>query len=230
MNQISMQKKLAAEYAVDKFVSSNMILGLGTGSTAIFALNRIAERLENGEIENVTGIPSSRKTEEISKKLGIPITTLNEHKNIDVTIDGADEVDPDMNLIKGGGGALLREKIIAQASEKEVIIVDESKLSSKLGANWPVPIEVIPFGWKSHADFFSINAGTPFLRLTDSGEPFTTDHGNYIVDVNFGIIEDVASLSKLLESRVGIVEHGLFINLATDLVVANEQGIRHTTK
>ena len=230
MDKISQLKKSASEYAVNNFLHSNMILGLGSGSTAIFALYRIAERLESKEIENIKGIPSSSQIKNKAKYLGIPLTTLNQHPIIDVTIDGADEVDPDLNLIKGGGGALLREKIIAQASTREVIVVDDSKLSDVLGTNWPVPVEVIPFGWETQVDFLNSIGGDPVLRLSDSEAPFIPDHGNYILNVNFGKIEDVASISELLKNRTGIVDHGLFLNLATDLIVASEKGIQHTSK
>jgi ribose 5-phosphate isomerase A len=230
MNAISHLKKSAAEFAVNEFVRSNMIVGLGTGSTAIFALYKIAELLKQGILKNVKGIPSSNQIEMEAKSLGIPLTDLNEHQIIDVTIDGADEVDPDMNLIKGGGGALLREKIIAQASKREIIVVDDKKLSEKLGTKWPVPIEVIPFGWESQAEFVKSIGANPSLRKIDSGMPFTTDQGNYILDLHIGPINNLISFTETLNSRAGIVEHGLFINIATDLVIASEQDIQHKTK
>lgn len=223
-------KKAAAEFAVNKFIHSDMIVGLGTGTTAIFGLSRIGELLQQGKIKNIKGIPSSLQIESEAQRLGIPLTDFKEHTIIDVTIDGADEVDPDMNLIKGGGGALLREKIIAQASKREIIVVDESKLTDKLGTNWPVPVEVIPFGWESHDNFFAAMGAKPILRLTDSGIPFTTDEGNFIIDLHLGGIANVNSLAEDLKSRAGIVEHGLFINIATDLIVASEDGIEHITK
>ena len=155
MKDIAHIKKSAAEYAVNEFVHSNTIIGLGSGSTAIFALNNIKELLQEGKLKNIKGIPSSIQIESKAKRMGIPLVDLNEYTTIDVTIDGADEVDPKMNVIKGGGGALLREKIIAQASKREIIVVDDSKLSDKLGRKWPVPVEVIPFGWESHDTFLS---------------------------------------------------------------------------
>jgi len=230
MKDISHLKKIAAEFAVNEFVDSDMIIGLGTGSTAIYAIQKIAELLQQGKFKNIKGIPSSEKTKREANKLYIPITTLNTHKTIDLTIDGADEVDPDMNLIKGGGGALLREKIIAQESNKVVIVVDESKTSETLGTNWPVPIEVIPFGWESQIVFIKSIGANPKLRLSESGKPFVTDQGNFIIDSYFGPIPNLITLSEILNSRAGIIEHGLFIDMATDLVVASDQGIKHISK
>jgi len=230
MNEKNQQKKAAAEYAVNKFIHSEMIVGLGTGSTAYFALLKISELLRLGKLKNIKGIPSSLYIESEAKELGIPITDFKDHPTIDITIDGADEVDPDMNLIKGGGGALLREKIIAQASKREIIVVDESKLSDRLGKKWPVPVEVIPFGWESHEFFFKSLGGKPVLRLTESKTPYTTDGGNFIIDLHIGEINNLKVLATKLESRAGIIGHGLFINIATDLIVANEQGIQHISK
>ena len=141
-------KKQAGEFAVN-FIQSGMIVGLGEGSTAIWAIRKIAQELQNGTLQNILGIPCSKNVERIAQALGIPLTTLDTHPVIDLTIDGADEVDPQFNLIKGGGGALLREKIVAQATQREVIVVDENKLSKLLGTVWAVPIEVLPFGWPS---------------------------------------------------------------------------------
>jgi ribose 5-phosphate isomerase A len=231
MKEVTQLKKSAAEFAVTKFIRSDMIIGLGTGSTAIFALYKISELLKQGELKNLKGIASSLQIESEAKRLEIPISNFDDHSTIDVTIDGADEVDPELNLIKGGGGALLREKIIAQASKREIIVIDESKRSEKLGTKWPVPVEVIPFGWETHEQFFkSIGAKKSILRLSDSGIPFTTDEGNFIMDLYFGIIENVNSLAGKLKSRAGIVEHGLFIDIATDLVVASEKGVQYLSK
>ena len=151
-------------------------------------------------------------------------------RDIDVTIDGADEVDPDLNLIKGGGGALLHEKIVAQASRREVIVVDDAKLSPRLGTHWAVPVEVIPFLWQSQARFLESLGARVTLRAGPEGRPFTTDEGNLILDCAFGPIAEVAELAALLNGRTGIVEHGLFIHLATDVIVAGQAGIRHLTR
>ena len=202
-------KQQAGEYAAD-FIDSGMVIGLGTGSTAIFATRRIAQRLCNGDLRAIVALPTSLATEAAATELGIPLTTLATHPRIDITIDGADEVDPDFNLIKGGGGAHLREKIIAQATERLVIVVDESKLSPQLGTNWPVPVEVIPFNWQSQAAYLRALGAAPALRLAGD-RPFHTDQGNIILDCDFGPIADPAALDTALNSRAGIVEHGLFI-------------------
>jgi ribose 5-phosphate isomerase A len=159
--------------------------------------------------------------------LGIPLTSLEDHPVIDLTIDGADEVDDQMNLIKGGGGALLREKVVACASKREMIIVDESKLSEKLGTRFALPVEVVPFAWTIEKRFIESLGATVTLRSPDS--PFVTDQGNFILDCRFSYIDDAHQLTRLLNDRAGIVEHGLFIDLATDLIVANERGVHHLT-
>ena len=218
-------KQKAGWYAVD-FVKSGMVVGLGHGSTAIFAVRCIAQLLQEGRLQDVLGVPCSRHVEAEARRLGIPLTTLDEHPVVDVTIDGADEVDPDLNLIKGGGGALLREKIVAQASRREIIVIDESKLSPALGTHWPVPVEVIPFGWRAQAAYLE-SLGAPTLRLDADGTPFKTNQGNLILDCNFGPIPDPSQLAGRLNERAGIVEHGLFIGLATDVIVAGAEGVRH---
>lgn len=209
------------------FVESGMVVGLGHGSTALVALQKLAERLRAGEVMDIVGIPCSRFIEGEAIKLGVPLTTLDEHPTIHLTLDGADEVDPQLNLIKGGGGALLREKIVAQSSQREIILVDESKLSPALGTHWPVPVEVVPFGWKTQVVFLQSLGARVALREDDDGKPFITDHGNYILDSQFGPLEDPVGLAAKLNARVGIVEHGLFLGLATELIVAGEQGLRH---
>ncbi len=219
-------KRQAAERAVE-FVTSGMVLGLGHGSTAAFAIRRIAQLLAAGELEDVLAVPCSRQVEEEARRLSIPLTTLDDHPVIDLTIDGADEVDPHLNLIKGGGGALLREKIVAQASRREIIVVDEAKLSPVLGTRWPVPVEVAPFGHRSQVDFLRSIGARPVLRQRDDGTPFLTDQQNFILDCHFGLIIEPAALADRLSGRAGIVEHGLFIGLATDLIVAGHKGVRH---
>ncbi len=175
------------------------------------------------------GIPTSQASADEALQVGIPLTTLEEHPVVDLTVDGADEVDPQLNLIKGGGGALLREKIVAQASLREIIIVDDSKLSPALGTNWHIPIEVVTFGWGSQARFLIELGATPRLRLGQDGEPFMTDHGNYILDSQFGPLDDAEALACLLSQRAGIVEHGLFIGLTSEVIVAGADGIRSLT-
>ena len=221
---LSTLKRKAAERAVES-IQSGMILGLGTGSTTRFALDFIGQGIKMGRLKNIVGIPSSLQTENQAKEFGIPLTTFDDHPEIDLTIDGADEVDPQLNLIKGGGGALLREKVLAQASRQNIIIVDESKLSSQLGTHWPVPVEVIPFAWKPEANYLTSLGATVVLRKKQD-VPFTTDQGNFILDCGFGLIPDLKELAMKLNQRAGIVEHGLFLGLATEVIVAGEDGIR----
>jgi len=219
-------KQLAAERAVE-FVESGMVVGLGHGSTSIFAVRRIAQLLHEGQLQDILGVPCSRQAEEEALRLGIPLTTLDEHPVVDVTIDGADEVDPHLDLIKGGGGALLREKIVAQASRREIIVVSEAKLSPALGTHWPVPVEVAPFGWRSQAAYLESLGARVEVRRKNNGTFYKTDQGNLILDCHFGPISDLAQLATRLNERAGIVEHGLFLGLATDVIVAGSQGVRH---
>jgi ribose 5-phosphate isomerase A len=204
-----------------------MVLGLGTGSTTRYALEDIGSRLKTGKLQDILGIPSSLQTEKIAGELGIPLTNFDEHQEIDLTIDGADEVDPELNLIKGGGGALLREKILAQSSRRNVIIVDEYKLSPKLGTHFALPVEVIPFAWKPEANYISSLGGKISLRKNNEGSVYTTDQNNFILDCKFGPISDLKDLALKLSQRAGIVEHGLFLGLATEVIVATENEIRH---
>jgi ribose 5-phosphate isomerase A len=222
-------KQQAAERAVD-YVESGMVIGLGTGSTAIFATRRIARLLRDGRLQGVTGFATSQAVWEEVQRLGIPMLAEDLPCGIDLTIDGADEVDPDMNLIKGGGGALLREKIVAQASRREIIVVDESKLSSRLGSQRVLPVEVLAFGWRSQVRYLESLGARVHVRHNDNGVPFVTDSGNLIMDCDFGPIGDPIDLATHLSGRAGIVEHGLFLGLATDLIVAGREGVRHRTR
>jgi ribose 5-phosphate isomerase A len=231
MSQEQSLKHQAALHAVT-FVQSGMIVGLGHGSTAILAVRRLGELLARGELRDVQGIPCSRHIEDEALRLGIPLTTLDVHPTIDLTIDGADEVDPALNVIKGGGGALLREKIVAQASRREMIIVDESKLSPALGTHWAVPVEVIPFGWRTQASYLESLGARVSVRLSELGsgdgeQPFRTDQGNLIIDCDFGPISDPVGLGARMDARTGIVGHGLFLELVTDVIVATASGTRH---
>lgn len=219
-------KQAAAEHAA-QFVESGMVIGLGYGSTAIWAVRHIAERLRLGELRDIVGIPCALKTEIEARELGIPLGTLETHPVIDVTIDGADEVDPALDLIKGGGGALLREKIVAQASRREIIIVDASKMVPRLGTHWALPIEVIPFGYGSQIRFLESLGAEVQIRQKGEGVPFQTDQHNLILDCRFGPIPDAHALAEKIKHRTGIVEHGLFIGLATDVIIADANGIQH---
>ena len=210
-------KKNAAEKAVEE-ITDGMIIGLGTGSTFQFALEKIAQRIKDGELKNIVGVCSSERTRLESLRLGIPITTLNElyqnSKNdsqllIDVTIDGADEVDEHLNLIKGGGGALLGEKIIVQATKKFIVIVDEGKISKTLGTNFAVPIEVLKKVEDVEKKYWQSLGAVVNKRMNNLVE-YITDEDNLILDAKFDSISDVEKLSSLLNKRAGIVEHGIF--------------------
>jgi ribose 5-phosphate isomerase A len=221
-------KREAAERAVD-LVQSGMVVGLGTGSTAIFAVRRIGQLLRAGQLRDVVGVPTSGAVAEEAGRLGIPLA-LDGAREIDLTIDGADEVDPELDLIKGGGGALFHEKIVAQASRREVIVVDDTKLSPWLGTRWAVPVEVVPFAWQSQARFLRSLGAEVTRRQGAGGQPTVTDEGNWILDCAFGPIAAPRDLGARLDARTGIVEHGLFIGLATDVIVAGPAGIRHLTR
>jgi ribose 5-phosphate isomerase A len=221
-------KQAAAERAVE-FVESGMVVGLGTGSTAIFATRRIAALLDDGALERIVGIATSRATEEEARRLGVPLMADEMPEAIDLTIDGADEVDPDMDLVNGGGGALLREKIVAEASSRVVIVVDESKPSPRLGTTCAVPVEIIPFGWRSQQRFLESLGATTSLRGGDAS-PFHTDSGNIILDCTFGPIADARELAAKLCGRAGIVDLGLFLGIATDLIIAGSSGVRHVPR
>jgi ribose 5-phosphate isomerase A len=211
-------KKAAADKAVS-YIKDGMIVGLGTGSTANFAIEMIGELARNGL--EITAVPTSLATERLAREHDIPILT--EFTRVDVTIDGADEVDLEGNLIKGGGGALTREKIVAAASDKEIIVVDDSKLVTKLGA-FPLPVEVLPFGWEFVQERLK-SLGCPIkLRVSQSG-PFLTDNKNYILDCHFAAIADPAKLHSKLNGIPGVVENGLFVSLTDHVIIGAADGL-----
>jgi ribose 5-phosphate isomerase A len=219
-------KRQAAESAV-AFIKPGMVVGLGAGSTALQAIVYISELLKEGTLHDIVGVPCSEKVAADAQRLGVPLTTLEDHPVVDLTIDGADEADPQLRVIKGGGGALLREKIVAQATRRQVIIVDQSKLSPVLGMQWALPVEVIPFGWRTQLNFLDQLGAKVSLRKNTAGETFYTDQGNLILDCNFGPIPNPEGLAAALEHRTGIVEHGLFLGLVSDLIIAGTDGITH---
>ena len=225
MNENERAKQRAAWRAVEE-VRSGMILGLGHGSTAVHALRRIAQRMQNGELQNIQGVPCSMQVEQEARDLSIPLTTLDKHPVLDLTIDGADQADTKLRLIKGGGGALLREKIVAQASRREIIVADERKLAEHLRNDQPVPVEVLPFGLGSQMDFLVQLGAEVRFRRKSSGEPFVTDQGNYILDCLFAPDFEPEEMAVILSQRAGVIEHGLFINLATEIIIAGAQGIQ----
>lgn len=216
------QEKEAAARASLRFVRAGNIVGLGTGSTAAYAVRFLGQQVQAGL--KIRGIPTSVQTKELATNLGIPLTTLDEFPQIDVTIDGADEFDPQLNLIKGGGGALLREKIIASASRQLVIIADSSKQVSVLG-KFPLPVEVIPFAQPLVAKRIAALGATVKLRQDKNGNPFTTDEGHRILDCTFGQIPDPPALARELKAMPGVVEHGLFIDLATVVLMAKGENV-----
>jgi ribose 5-phosphate isomerase A len=211
------REKEAAARASLKFVHEGDIVGLGTGSTATYAVRFLGERVQAGL--KIRGIPTSIHTKELAASLGIPLTTLDEFQQIDVTIDGADEVDPELRLIKGGGGALLREKIVASATRKVVIIADSSKQVPVLG-KFPVPVEVIKFAETLVMKKIAALGAAVKARRDSSGNFFITDEGNHILDCNFGQIPDPPALARELNAIPGVVEHGLFIGLAAVALIA----------
>lgn len=214
------QEKIAAGRASVKYVSDGQIVGLGTGSTAVHAIAALGERVGQGL--KILGIPTSQRSKELAEKLGIPLTTLDQHHHIDVTIDGADEADPSLNLIKGGGGALLREKIIASASRFYVIVADSSKRVTRLG-RFPLPVEVIPFAQALVAAEITRMGASVTLRQYAYGNPYVTDEGHHILDCRFGEMADPAAVGRVLDTMPGVVEHGLFIGMA-DVIVFGEPG------
>lgn len=222
-------KEAAAQKAV-QFVESGMIVGLGFGSTAIYAVREIARKFSAGELDGILGVPTALSVEHEALKLGIPLTTLDDNPKVDLTIDGADEVDPQLDLIKGGGGALLREKIVAQASQREIIVVDESKLSDHLGTKFALPVEVNQFGWAPEAAYLETLGASVELRRTEDGDPYATDQGNWIIDAEFSSIRDPRALSDQLDRRAGVAAHGLFLGLATDLIIGGTDGVRHVKR
>jgi ribose 5-phosphate isomerase A len=226
MNRIDLYKKQAAEKATE-YLQDGMIVGLGSGSTANFAIQRVAELLKNGQLNNIRAIPSSLSSEKKARQLGIPLTDFTQHTEIDITIDGADEVDPRLNLIKGGGGALLREKILVQCSKRVIIIVDETKLSPALGKKWPVPLEVLPFAWPAEEKYLRALGAGVTLRKGKKGKIYLTDQKNYILDFNMGVIKHPEEIANRLNQRAGILEHGLFLEMVSDVIVAGKKGITH---
>jgi len=230
-------KKMVGYKAVDDYVKSGMVVGLGTGSTAYFAVERLGELLKSGDLEDIVAIPTSIRTKEQAEELGIPLVTLDTHSKLDVAIDGADEVDPDLNLVKGGGGALLREKMVEVCADKFIVIVDESKLCDGLGPGFPVPVEITPFCHEHTRRLIAalpscegcdavLRMGTSSSNVPDGDEIAVTDNGNYIVDMHFKeAIKDAPKMATELKSTVGVVDHGIFCGMTTAVIIAGSDGI-----
>ena len=214
-------KAQAARKAVE-YIQDGHILGLGTGSTVHHFLTALGERIQNGL--RVRGVPTSQATATYATQFGIPLLGNDEPWDIDVAIDGADQVDPQLNLIKGGGGALLREKIVARAAKKFIVIVDQAKHRTHLGLPFPLPVEILSFGWRTTQRHLE-KMGWPAPRRELKGQPFMTDNGNYIVDVQIPDIADPASLESSLLCLPGVVECGLFVHMASLVITGTDQGI-----
>jgi ribose 5-phosphate isomerase A len=213
-------KKKVGEYAAT-FIQPNTAIGIGTGSTAYWMILALGAKVREGFA--ITAVPTSKATVELARAHGIPLATLNDVDRLALTIDGADEVDPAFQLIKGGGGAHLQEKMVAAASDRMIVIADEQKLVERLG-KFPLPIEVIPFGWKQvQRRVADLGCPSSEIRMRD-GQPFITDHGNYILDAHFGAIADAPALGRALHEIPGVVEHGLFVGLATEVLVGCADG------
>lgn len=225
MNETELLKQRAAQRAVS-YVRSNSAIGLGTGSTMRYALEELGKLLAEGSLHNVVGVPTSERTAELARQLNIPIFSLAEYPELDLAIDGADEIDPHLDLIKGLGGALLREKIIAAAARELIIIADASKPVPQLGSRAPLPVEVIPLALPVVLRRLHTLGGEGVLRVTADGQPFRTDEGNYIIDYACGPIANPAALDVTLLCIPGVVDHGLFLGMAQRAIVADNQTIR----
>ena len=216
-------KRQAAERAVE-YVHSGMVVGLGTGSTAVYAVRRIGALLAAGQLQRIVGIPTAEVTAREAERCGVPLGSLDDHPSVDVTIDGADEIDPALNLIKGLGGALLREKIVAAASRRLVIVADESKRVAQLATRAPVPVEVIRFARRPVGDYLA-SLGARVIERQRDGRPFITDEGNVILDCHFAGLSNPRQMAQLIRAQPGVVEHGLFLGMATEAVVAGAGGV-----
>jgi ribose 5-phosphate isomerase A len=224
--QILNLKQLAGERAVE-YVKDGMVVGLGTGSTVYYTIKRLGMMV--GEGLDIIGIPTSISSEKIAQESGIALSTMEEHPKIDVTIDGADEVDPNLNLIKGMGGALFREKIVASASEMEIIVVDPSKMVEILGTKSPLPVEVSSFGWKiCHEKLMKFGCDIK-LRMKDDAV-FVSDNKNYILDCTFEQISDPKELESGINNIPGVIENGLFLNIADVALVGYDEGVKLFSK
>ncbi len=218
-------KELSARHALT-YVRSGMVLGLGTGSTHACFLELLGEQVRTGALTGIVGVPTSEATAERARALGIPLATLADHARLDLVVDGADEVDGDLNLIKGLGRAMLREKIVEIHADRFVVVVDESKLVRRLGRG-PFPVDVVPFGLEAQLRWLNTLGCRAELWLEEDGSPVITDDGNYMVLCHFSEgIADPYALARELAGRPGIAEHGLFLDMATDVIVAGRDGIR----
>ncbi len=219
-------KRQAGEAAV-QFVESGMVIGLGHGSTAVWALRLIAAKVREGSLRELLIVPCSSQVAAEAREAGLTLSAFHDLPAIDLTIDGADQVDDRLNLIKGAGGALLREKIVAQASRREIIVVDGSKVVAQLGGGQRLPVELLPFGLACQLRFLQDLGADVRLRPGPGQELFRSDEGHVIADCAFGPLQDPRALATMLDNRAGIAGHGLFLGLATDLIIVDDSGCHH---
>jgi ribose 5-phosphate isomerase A len=225
MEQLERYKKAAGEKAVE-FIENGMILGLGSGSTVYWMMKKLAELVEQGL--DIKGVPSSKRTEGWAKEFGIPLVDFSQVDRIDLAIDGADEIDPDFQLTKGGGGSLVREKIVDCLAEKLIIIADKTKMVDTLGT-FPLPVEVVPFGYQATAKRIANLGAISELRMRD-GNVFVSNNGNYILDCQFTLINNPEQLHEKIKALVGVVETGLFVNMVDTVIVGDENGTEIISK
>ncbi len=231
MKVTSEELKAQAGEAAAARVADGQVLGLGTGSTVRHFLRSLGQRIRDGGLQNVSGVPTSEWTRDVAAGEGIPLVDLREGTRLDLAVDGADEVCPRLNLVKGLGGALLREKIVAQAARRFLVIVDEGKVVPSLGVSKPVPVELIPFAWSSHFPFFRRLGAAPHLRTREDGQPYVTDNGNYVADLTFPDgLTDPTEVEDALRARAGVVTSGLFLEMATEVLIGGAGGVRSVVR
>jgi ribose 5-phosphate isomerase A len=226
-------KQAAAMYAVDTYVQDGMVVGLGTGSTAEFAVKRLAEHFNGGNLKNIRCVATSDQIAAMGRLFNLPVHDSNEFVQVDVTIDGADEIEPkSFTLLKGQGGALLREKLVAAVTRMEVIIADESKLVQQIGQNFPIPVEVTPFAWSQTSLRLQTLGASPLLRPSKNNpeKPFITDGNNFVLDCRFANLSDPERMANLIKSVIGVVEHGLFINMAHRVIIGSHDAVYEVTR
>jgi len=219
-------KELVAEAAAQK-VESGMLLGLGSGSTAAILIERLGRRCRDGELTDITGVPTSFQSSQLATQYGIPLISLNEIDHIDLAIDGADEVDPEKNLIKGGGACHTREKLVDSRADRFIVVVDATKLSDTLGSTFPLPVEVVPDAYRQVMDSLRDLGSEPHLRMAvRKAGPVVTDQGNFVIDAKFGSIDEPADLESRINNIPGVLENGLFVGLADEVLVGRiEDGV-----
>jgi ribose 5-phosphate isomerase A len=228
MSQQQAQWKTQAAFTAASLVHSGQRLGLGSGSTVFLVVAALAERIRHGELNDLYLIGASSRTDREIQAAGLSLGNLVDEPHLDLAIDGADEIDPRFMMIKGGGGALLRERVVLAAARERVIVVDESKVVPILGTGWSVPVEAVPFGWKVAEQALRALGAQPALRLRDAA-PVLTDEGNYVLDCAFGQISDPAALAARIAGQPGVVAHGIFVGLCDRLVVAGSSGVEIRT-